>query len=190
MARPRSEDKRNAILAAATRLMAEQGIAAPTAQVARQAGVAEGTLFTYFASKDILLNELYLSVKESMRLAMMVDYPVDAPLEERARHAWETHLAWGVAHPQARRVMAQLSMSERVGADVKAAGAEAFRAVHDVLREAVAGGPLERHPLGYAAAMMGTLAETTMDFIEQQPADAATYRDTGFRAFWRALTVR
>ena len=50
MARPRSEDKRTAILEAATEVVAELGIGAPTAKVAKGAGVAEGTLFTYFAN--------------------------------------------------------------------------------------------------------------------------------------------
>jgi AcrR family transcriptional regulator len=51
MARPRSEDKRNAILEAATEVVAEQGVSAPTARIAKRAGVAEGTLFTYFENK-------------------------------------------------------------------------------------------------------------------------------------------
>ncbi len=49
MARPKSEDKRNAILDAATRVFAERGLtAAPTSEISRRAGVADGTLFTYF----------------------------------------------------------------------------------------------------------------------------------------------
>ena len=70
MARPRSEDKRQAILLAAIRLFAEEGLNAPTARIARTAGVAEGTLFTYFASKDELLNQLYLELKGQLRAAM------------------------------------------------------------------------------------------------------------------------
>ena len=45
MARPRSEDKHQALLEAATEIVASHGLAAPTAQIARRAGVAEGTLF-------------------------------------------------------------------------------------------------------------------------------------------------
>src|SRR5579864_320739 len=78
MARPRSEDKRNAILAAAAQVIAEQGIGAPTARIARLAGVAEGTLFTYFDTKDELLNQLYLEIKAELREAMMATYPKTA----------------------------------------------------------------------------------------------------------------
>jgi hypothetical protein len=44
MARPRSEDKRNAILNPATQVIAVDGVSAPTARIAKIAGVAEGTL--------------------------------------------------------------------------------------------------------------------------------------------------
>ncbi|MFX5718343.1 TetR/AcrR family transcriptional regulator, partial [Acinetobacter baumannii] len=40
MARPRSEDKRNAILAAAIRVIITQGLSAPTALIAHEAGVS------------------------------------------------------------------------------------------------------------------------------------------------------
>ena len=57
MARPKSEDKRNAILDAATRVFAECGLtAAPTSEISRRAGVADGPLFTYFKTKDDLIN--------------------------------------------------------------------------------------------------------------------------------------
>jgi AcrR family transcriptional regulator len=46
------------------RAFAQSGIAASTSAIARSAGVAEGTLFRYFATKDELLNELYLSIKQ------------------------------------------------------------------------------------------------------------------------------
>ena len=55
MARPRSEDKQIALLEAATNVVAEQGLGAPTSLIAKRAGVAEGTLFRYFATKDELL---------------------------------------------------------------------------------------------------------------------------------------
>ena len=88
MARPKSEDKRNAILAAATQVIAEQGLGAPTARIAKVAGVAEGTLFTYFESKDVLLNELYLDIKAGMREVMMTTYPESG--SQRARSAPST----------------------------------------------------------------------------------------------------
>ena len=62
MSRPRSEQKRQAILDAAFRVFVERGVAAsPTSAISKAAGVAEGTLFTYFKTKEELMHELYSS---------------------------------------------------------------------------------------------------------------------------------
>src|ERR1700734_106040 len=103
MARPRSEDKRTAILEAATEVVAELGVGAPTARIAKQAGVAEGTLFTYFASKDELLNQLYLELKADLSAAMKAGYPFNKSLIERSRYVWDRLVGWGTAHPLKRK---------------------------------------------------------------------------------------
>jgi AcrR family transcriptional regulator len=69
MARPKSEDKRDALMAAATRVIAAQGLSAPTAVIAREAGVSNGSLFTYFETKADLFNQLYLELKTGMASA-------------------------------------------------------------------------------------------------------------------------
>jgi len=56
MARMRSPEKRKALLEAAVLEIDASGLSAPTSRIASRAGVAEGTLFTYFANKDALLN--------------------------------------------------------------------------------------------------------------------------------------
>lgn len=84
MARPKSEDKKQALLEAATAAFAQSGIAASTSAIARSAGVAEGTLFRYFATKDELLNELYLAIK--LRLVRTMIAARKAPERERAQY--------------------------------------------------------------------------------------------------------
>ncbi|HBU8360954.1 TPA: TetR/AcrR family transcriptional regulator [Klebsiella pneumoniae] len=84
MARPKSEDKKQALLEAATAAFAQSGIAASTSAIARSAGVAEGTLFRYFATKDELLNELYLAIKLRLVRTMIAGLDPDEkrPKEE------------------------------------------------------------------------------------------------------------
>src|SRR5580704_10832555 len=108
MARPQSKDKRNAILDAATEVVAKLGTGAPTAKIANEAGVAEGTLFIYFSSKDELLNQLYLTLKTDLSDAMITGYPSGKSLIERSRHVWNRYVGWGSAHPQKHQAMSQL----------------------------------------------------------------------------------
>src|SRR6202790_2527857 len=113
VARPKSEDKRNAILDAATRLFAERGLtAAPTSKISKQAGVAEGTLFTYFETKDDLINALYREVKLELADAMMSDFPRKKNVRTKLRHVWDRYVNWGIANPKRGKGLAQLQVSE------------------------------------------------------------------------------
>ncbi|RQR36485.1 TetR/AcrR family transcriptional regulator [Burkholderia sp. Bp9143] len=189
MARPRSPDKHDAILAAAARALAEDGPGATTARIARLAGVAEGTVFTYFETKDALMNALYLSLKAGMREAMMTGFPEHAPAEQAMRHTWTGYVSWGVANPDARRALQQLCVSGRIDDAHRAAGAEGFGAVHALLREhvAAAGGLEAGDAQAFRAALFTSIAETAMESIARDPAQADVYREAGFRALWAVL---
>lgn len=93
MARPKSEDKKQALLEAATAAFAQSGIAASTSAIARSAGVAEGTLFRYFATKDELLNELYLAIKLRLVRTMIAGLdPDEKRPKENARNIWNSYI--------------------------------------------------------------------------------------------------
>jgi len=189
VARPRSPDKHDAILAAAARALAEDGASATTARIAKLAGVAEGTVFTYFETKDALLNALYLSLKAGLREAMMTGFPEHAPAEQAVRHAWNGYVSWGVANPDGRRALQQLGVSGRIDDAHRAAGAEGFGGIGSLLREQVAAsGGLNRDDAhAFCSALFTSIAETAMESIARDPARADAYREAGFRAMWAVL---
>jgi AcrR family transcriptional regulator len=187
MARPLSDDKRTAILEAATEVVAMLGVSAPTAKIANAAGVAEGTLFTYFANKDELLNRLFLELKMDLRDAMMTGYPAGKSLIDRSRHVWDRFIGWGSAHPLKRRAMRQLAVSDRITEESKRLVEDAFGEVNDTMREWAAGGAMRHQPPSFVSALMTAIADTTMDFIAREPAQAKRYTKAGFDAFWKAV---
>ena len=187
MARPLSEEKRSAILGAATEVVAALGVCAPTAKIAKDAGVAEGTLFTYFPSKDELLNRLYLELKMDLRDAMMTGYPAGKSLIDRSRHVWDRYIGWGSAHPLKRRAVRQLAVSDRITEECKKLVGDEFGEFNDMMRECAAGGAMRHQPPAFATAIMSAIADTTMDFIAREPAQAKRYTKAGFDAFWKAV---
>ncbi len=191
MARPRSEDKRNAILDAATRVIAVEGVSAPTAKIAKLAGVAEGTLFTYFSNKDELLNELYLQLKTQLRQTMATEaLKATKSLKATALHAWTHYVNWGVANPDKRKVLAQLSVSERITPESRAAGMVGFTELNAFLSQACGSKILRQQSAAFVGALLGAIAETSMDFMTRDPARAPQYSQAGFEAFWSALGAK
>ncbi|WP_341963665.1 TetR/AcrR family transcriptional regulator [Pseudomonas sp. RC10] len=187
MARPKSEDKRNALIDSALRVFAEQGLGAPTSKIAKGAGVAEGTLFNYFETKDDLLNQVYLELKAQLRDAMIPGYPKDKDVKSRLHHAWHTYVGWGAANAEKRKAMALLMMSDRITDTTRVAGSEAFNDISALLHEGSSCNAFRDQPPAFAAAIMRSLADTTMDFMSNEPEHAERYCEAGFVAFWNAI---
>jgi AcrR family transcriptional regulator len=187
MAKPRSEDKRHAIMAAAARIIAAQGLGAPTAMIAKEAGVANGSLFTYFETKADLFNQLYLELKTEMAAASFAKLPATGDIRKQAFHLWSNWMAWAMASPEKRRALAQLDVSDEITAASRAAGHKAMAPVAAFLERVRADGPMRSAPLGLVVAMMNAMADATMDYIARDPANAARHRKAGFDAFWRVI---
>ena len=190
MARPKSEDKRSAILDAATRLFAERGLAAaPTSEISKRAGVAEGTLFTYFETKDDLINSLYREIKLELADAMMSDFPRKKNVRTRLRHVWDRYVNWGIANPKQRKVLAQLQVSEVVTKESKDAGSAPFVEFQTMIRDAIEQRIFRNDlPVELISKSLAALVETTIDLTVSNPSKAKNYRDSGFQMFWAGIT--
>jgi AcrR family transcriptional regulator len=189
LARPKSEDKRNAILEAATRVFAERGLtAAPTSEISKQAGVADGTLFTYFKTKDDLVNALYRETKLELADAMMSGFPRKKSVRTRLRHVWDSYVDWGVANPKQRKVLAQLQVSGMLSKESVEAGSAPFVEMQNMIRDAIEQRILRGDlPIELISKMLGASAEATMDLIVLKPAIANKYRIGGFEIYWAGI---
>lgn len=49
-------------------------------------------------------------------------------------------------------------------------------------------GPLRNAPLGFVSTLMSAMADTTIDFMINDPANAETHCIAAFNAMWRMLT--
>lgn len=188
MARPRSEEKRSAILAAAATLVAEHGLGAATAEIAKVAQVPHGSVFTYFGTKSALLNELYVELKTELSEAILGGMPAGSDVRGQLYHLWTCWVEWGVSNPSKRRALAQLGVSDEITqASRKVSATVASRAV-EIVDHARSVGPLRNAPLAYVGALVETMAGTTIDFIIQDPGNAEHVRTAGFEALWSALS--
>jgi AcrR family transcriptional regulator len=187
MARPKSDDKRDAILAAATRVIAAQGLSAPTAAIAKEAGVSNGSLFTYFETKADLLNQLYLEIKTEAAHAALDGVPPKADIRKQAQYSWARSLAWAMEFPAKRRVLALLTVSDDITPASKAAGHKIMAGVATQIDESRKSGPMRKVPLMFVVAIMNAIMDSTMDFMLRDKANAEKHSKAGFEAVWRAI---
>ena len=187
MARPRSQDRRGAIVEAAVSVIASQGLGAPTALIAKQAGVSNGSLFTYFATKADLLNDVYVELKTESAAAALGGLPLRSGTREQMRHMWSQWLHWATAHPDKHRALAHLSVSDDITADSRRAGGHAFAGVARLLEQSRATGPMGDKPSGLVTALMTGIAEAALDVMLRDPARAVAHCEDASDALWRMI---
>jgi TetR/AcrR family transcriptional regulator, repressor of fatR-cypB operon len=68
--------------------------------VADRAGVAAGTIYHYFASKEALVNAIYKRWKAEISHRMISAFPVQRPVREQFRTIWERMADFAIAHPK------------------------------------------------------------------------------------------
>ena len=175
------------VAAAATRMIVTQGLSAPTAGIAKEAGVANGSLFTYFETKTDLFNQLYLELKTEMASAALKDLPTRAEPREQLLHLWQHWMNWAASCPEKRRALAQLGVSEEITLETREAAHRTMAGVAGLLEQIRGNGPMGRSPMGFVVAIMNSVAEATIDFMTQHSTHATKHCKEGFEALWRVV---
>lgn len=187
MARPRSDERRSAIISAAIRIIASEGLSATTAGIAKEAGVSNGSLFTYFETKADLFNQLYLELKTEMATVALAKFPARGDLRKQTFHVWSNWMHWATSSPEKRRALAQLSVSDEITPATRNAAHKAMSGIAELMEQVRAHGSMRKVPMSFVASIMNSLSEATMDFMIHDKANATKHCKVGFDAFWRAI---
>ena len=170
------------ILDAAIALFDEDGVRVSTRKIAAAAGVANGTLFNYFGSKQELLDALYVRVKLDLAAAIG-DIDPELDIKTQAHLLWQRWLGWAFDDPARNRVAAllhQSGLASQVAVDTASA---AFAVPRRILDDAAALGVLIDLPPDYLAA----LVQQQLELAVQANLDP-THHDTAFEAMWKSIT--
>ncbi|MBN2894532.1 MAG: TetR/AcrR family transcriptional regulator [Campylobacterales bacterium] len=132
------------------RLFSEAGFhATPTSRIAKLSGVATGTLFHHFASKEALINELYIYVKR--RLREVLRHELDATLDFRAQllRLWCTDVRWFLAHYDEFIFVRQYCDLHLIDARTKELLYQDFEPFIELFRSAIAAGAMKSDHLEF-----------------------------------------
>jgi len=174
-------------MSAAIRVIASQGLGAATATIAKEAGVSNGSLFTYFETKADLLNQLYRELKAEMGAAALDGLPIEGDIREQVLHMWSRWLRWAASCPEKRRTLAHLGVSDDITSKSHQAASHALTGIRELLERSRENGPMRDAPLGFIVALMNALADVTTDFMICDPANADEHCMAAFDAVWRMV---
>ena len=163
-------DKRRDIIQASMDLISEQGFhGAPMAGIAAKAGVAAGTIYRYFESRDTLITELYKELEKKIISDIQAGYPEGKPVRQRFIHLATKLFRYFIACPLHLRYLEQYhnspyGVSRRQ--DIMLNRSKEPNILSDLFLEGIEGNVLKDFPLPVLFALtMGPLRDLVRDHI-------------------------
>lgn len=148
-------DKKQAILETMLKLITENGFhATPMSLVAKEAGVAAGTIYHYFANKDQLINELYSHLKQKMGNALLLNENLSAAYPYRFSLFWKNLFTYFIENPVEFKFLEQYSNSPFISNETREDNLVFYKPVLDFLSDGVAEGLLRQLPLDFLVATL------------------------------------
>ncbi|MCH7423685.1 TetR family transcriptional regulator [Shewanella xiamenensis] len=184
-------DKRQAILDTALSLFVSQGFhATSTASIAKQASVATGTLFHHFPTKEVLMESLFLTIKQEFANALLLNIKEGSDLKEHAEILWQSAIDWSIDNPIKQLFFQQYSMSPMIAASIRE---QAMNSILGFIAQLIKKGQLMGLIAHYPIELMlenchGQYLAATRFFIDNPELGRDKhYRDASFALFWKAL---
>lgn len=127
------KSKRERILKAALKMFVENGFErSPTSKIAKDAGVATGTLFHYFNTKEELINVLYLDVKKDMVKALKQNLDSAKTLRQKIECIWYNAISWSLNNPAGDKFFAMYGTSSYIAEATRDEGYKNLEFVIDI----------------------------------------------------------
>jgi AcrR family transcriptional regulator len=187
-------NKKQQLLEAALSLFVQQGIhATSTASIAKTAGVANGTLFHHFPSKDALVLELYKSVKQDFALKI-VPVALDAnKLKQQAKSIWQQAINWAIDNAEKQQFCSIVMQYQPLSAQDKAQIlSDEFGYLQVLINFGQQHHLIANHPLALMLDIAhGQFLSSSQFFISHpELAQDKAHQDAAFEMFWQAFEIK
>ncbi len=143
------------IFRAALQLVLKTGYAGlKMGAVAKEAGVATGTLYNYFENKQALINALFRELKRAKMDEVFKDHNPADKFEVNFKRLWCNYLKAGLKEPERNLFIEQYQRSEYLDAQSQAMNAAYYQPLYDFLTRAQKARLIQEVPVPVLAAQL------------------------------------
>lgn len=185
-----STEKYEAILQAALHLFSRHGVSnTSTAVIAKEAGVATGTLFHHFVSKETLIDMLYLRLKAQLTTSLKQNLDPSMELVTQFRQLWFNTLRWMVQHPMEQQFFQQLDHRVMISPRIREQAAQDAAFLTVLLDHGLRSGVLKELPPAYLAVLHTSLLDASAKYLLtlSEPLGDAVLQDQLYQAYWDSI---
>jgi AcrR family transcriptional regulator len=134
MPKPKDENKIEQIYKATLKLVAMEGFGGlRMGDVAKEAGMATGTLYIYFKDKQTLINALYLFLKQQMASRYIFDEDLAKPYKSCFDAIWKKYFFTTLENPEASAFIEQYYRSPFFNKKSKEQAYQSLQPIYDLL---------------------------------------------------------
>jgi AcrR family transcriptional regulator len=183
-------DKRTLIKNAALKLFIEKGFQnTSTANISKEAGVATGTLFIYFPTKEQLMNALYKESKEEFGISLEDGFPLEGNTQKKFRHLWSKAIDWAMQNNEAFRFIQMFKTSPLISNLTREEIASSAEFAITFIRQGIKSGEIVEIDIELLLTIIDGLLAATVNFISLKPAKMRQqYIEQSFNIFWNGVS--
>lgn len=185
------EDKKQKILEAALELFTKHGFhGTPTSKISKKAGVATGTLFHYFPSKEKLIDSLYLHCKNSMSngIASGITDDMFSDFKISVKKVWQNAIFWCLENPAEFNFFQQFAASYTISSETKENGQARFSFLHDLFENAQERNLVKDVDLELLMHLSSAIMMATANYLISSKSDVNKGIEEGFQLYWAAVS--
>ncbi len=190
MVRTLSPERRALILDSALRLFAANGVTTTsTAEIARAAGIAAGTLFLYFGTKQELLDELVLRIGVDQSASVRSRLNPSLSTMETFREIWRGSAHWFLAHPDAFQYQQQVRDTGMISEAAIHESGRSLSYYFDAIQKGLAEGSIKPYPAALIGGFLYQGLVAVMNHLRTQadPNNPEVAIQQGFEIFWNGI---
>lgn len=141
-----SNDKVDKIFEATFELIAENGIHnTPVSAISKRSEVATGTIYHYFEGKEVLINALYLSLKEEMLPAIMRGHDAEKDYEAKFLRIWLNYFDYLATNPNVLSFVEQCSSTPIITDETREKADALVSPLLEFIQAGIENGDLNQH---------------------------------------------
>lgn len=186
-------DKSQRLIESAIKLFAADGInATSTGSIAKDAGMAAGTLFNYFPTKEELIRSAYIECKKGMACTIQEEFEDGSSFESILRHSWARGIQWSLENPERHDFIHQFSrMPDLHDEKLEEQLAGEMNFFHEGLLAAQERGEVIRLDVKYLQMMFASWFDGTVRYLRTLEESARPeFMDASFEMIWRAMSAK
>ncbi len=183
--------KRDKIISTAIKLFAKEGVAVATARIAKEAGISNGSLFNYFPSKQILIDEVYLQIKTEIANCVLNDVAKTRTLEKFLFSVWQSYILWAIANPTKYNVVNLLRASRAISVEANNKSEEIFKVAKDRIKEGIAQKQIINIDFDYYCELVSTQIMAAISYSKLKKLEGKALEKhilQGFAIYWNGIT--